>query len=742
MNNNIKRGAIIVLASVALFQSADVSAHSKRVEDLLSRMTVAEKVGQLNQLSGWGYAPGMTAMIRAGQVSSLLNEVDPVVVNKLQKVAVDSTRLGIPLIFARDVIHGFKTMFPIPLGQAATWDAETVRQGAAIAADEASSAGVRWTFSPMVDIARDARWGRIAEGFGEDPYLTSLLGVAMVKGYQGDDLSRPNTMAACTKHFAGYGYGEGGRDYNSAYIAPGVLEDVILPPFEACAKAGSATFMNSFNEINGIPANASHYLLKDKLRKAWNYDGMVVSDWNSAMQMVPQGYARDLRDAARIAALAGMDMDMESHAYIGNLQDLVEKGEVSMAVLDSLTANVLTLKERLGLFDNPYVDLGKANRYYAPESLKAARQAAAMSAILLKNDGVLPLKARPGRIAVAGPMADAKHDQNGTWSFDMEKERTVTPLASLRERYGKKNVIDARGLEFSRDKERAHIDRAVAAAADADIILYFAGEEAVLSGEAHCRTDLTLPGAQAAELQALKALDKPVVVVVMAGRPLEISEQNDLADAIVYYFHPGTMGGPAIVDVLSGDFNPQGHLPVCLPRTSGQMPLYYAQTNTGRPASEIVLIDDIPLEAGQTSTGCTSFYLDAGNTPLYPFGYGLSYTEFDFSPVRLSSATMDREGNITATCTVTNKGDREGTTIAQLYVGDKVASLVQPVKVMKNFEKIILKPGESRDVNFTITADNLMFTDRNMNRVVEPGEFNVWIASDSQTGKPVTFNLN
>ena len=735
----------ILLSSFLLAAGLSVispqGAASARVDSLLSKMTLEEKIGQLNQLSGFGYKPEMTAKIRRGEVGSLLNEVDPETVNRLQKVAVDSTRLGIPLVFARDVIHGFRTIFPIPLGQAATWNPETVRRGAEIAAREASSAGVRWTFSPMVDIARDARWGRIAEGFGEDPYLASVLGVAMVKGYQGDDLSKPGTMAACTKHFAGYGYAEGGRDYNTTWLPDQLLYDVVLPPFKACADAGSATFMCSFNDINGIPSSGNKHLITDILRDDWKWDGLMVSDWGSIQQMIPHRFVKDLRDAGSLGANAGVDVDMESYSYINHLKDLVESGEVSMETVDAMTRRVLDLKERLGLFDNPYVDMGTASRFYEPEYLAAAKDAVTEGAILLKNDGILPLKANPGKIAISGPMADAQHDQNGTWCFDLDKTRTVTPMTSLREKYGDKAIIDARGLSFSRERNAKAIKTAAKKAGKADVILYFAGEEAVLSGEAHCRTDLRLPGDQEAEIAALKATGKPLVVVIMAGRPLEIKEPQRQADAILYMFHPGTMGGPAIAEMLSGEAVPGGRLPVCLPKASAQMPLYYARKTTGRPAEGMVLIDDIPLEAGQTSTGCTSFYMDCGDGPLYPFGYGLSYTTFEYGVPVLSSSKMAADGSITVSCTVKNTGSVTATEVPQLYIGDLVASYVRPERELKGFEKVTLAPGEEKTVKFTITADMLKYHDANLREVAEPGDFEVRIAPHSQTGSPVIFTL-
>lgn len=747
--NNIKltiAAALAISGLSPLMAASNKSAREAEIEknvwQLISQMTIEEKIGQLNQLSGYGYAPQMTGMIRSGMVGSLLNEVDPVIVNRLQKVAVDSTRLHIPLIFARDVIHGYKTIFPIPLGQAATWDAEIVEKGARISAKEASSAGVRWTFSPMLDVARDARWGRIAEGFGEDTYLTSLLGAAMIKGYQGDDLSDPSSMAACAKHFAAYGAAESGRDYNTTWVPEQLLRDVYLPPFKSAVDAGAETFMCSFNDINGVPSSGNKYLLKDILRDEWGFNGLMVSDWGSIQQMIPHGYSADLRQAAYQAANAGVDMDMEGYAYITHLKNLVETGEVSVATVDSLVANVLRTKYRLGLFDNPYVEESSMNIYYEPESLEAAKKCAQEAAVLLKNNGILPIdKKEVKKIAVIGPMADAKHDQNGTWCFDLEKERTITPLASLTEMYGKKNIIYSPGLDYSRSKSKEKFAEAVDAASKSDLVLYFCGEEAVLSGEAHSRADISLPGAQKELLRELKSTGKPVVMIVMAGRPLTLPEENTLADAILFNFHPGTMGGPAIASLLSGEVSPSGRLPVSFPYMSGQLPLYYNRKNTGRPAEGITLIDDIELEAGQTSTGCTSFYLDAGDGALFPFGYGLTYSAFSYSDPEISEPEIATDGTITATCTITNTGNREATEVAQLYIRDLVGSYIRPVRELKGFNRLSLKPGESKTVTFTLPASELAFYGADGKSAVEPGDFHLWIAPDSQSGTPVKFTV-
>lgn len=711
-----------------------------RVASLLAQMTLEEKVGQLDQLTGEGLSPNILARVRSGQVGSLLNEVDPVIVNALQHEAVENSRLHIPLIFARDVIHGFKTMFPIPLGQAASWNPRLVEQASAIAADEASSVGIRWTFSPMVDIARDARWGRIAEGYGEDPYLTSVMGVATVRGYQGSDLSNPNTMAACVKHFCGYGVSEGGRDYNTTWIPTPLLRDVYLPPFKAGADAGAATFMCSFNDINGVPSSGNKFLLRDVLRNEWNWTGAMVSDWNSVGEMIAHGFAADNRHAAELGANAGVDIDMMSHSYTGHLADLVREGKVSMEVLDDMVRNTLRLKFRLGLFDNPYIDLDNASRFYNFSSLDAACRAAEESAVLLTNNGVLPLAKSVKKILVTGPMADAPHDQSGTWSFDMEKEHTITPLTSLRKIYGEENVIYIPTLTYSRDRNTDQFAKARKAAARADVVLFFGGEEAVLSGEAHSRADISLPGAQTDLLRELKQSGKPVVAVIMAGRPLTLPAEKEMCDAILFSFHPGTMGGPALANIISGAVAPGGKLPVSFPRMVGQVPIYYSHKNTGRPTESMMLIDDIPLEAPQTSTGCTSFWLDAGLDPLFPFGYGLSYTSFEYSEPVLSATEMGTDGSLTVSCTVRNVGSVEGSDVAQLYVRDLVGSLARPVKELKGFEKFSLRPGESRTITFTLAADDLAFHQLDGERVIEPGDFHLWVDNSSDCKKqPVKF---
>lgn len=714
----------------------------QKIDQLVSQMTLKEKVGQMNQLTGAGLSSNMKAAVKAGTVGTILNELDVNTINELQRIAVEESRLHIPLVIARDVIHGFKTIFPIPLGQAATWNPAIAEAGARVAAEECSSTGIRWTFAPMIDIARDPRWGRIAESCGEDPYLSSVMGVAMVKGFQGDDLSKPSSVAACAKHFAGYGATESGKDYNTTWIPEMQLRDVYLPSFEAVAKNGCATFMCSFNDINGVPSSGNQYLNNQILRNEWGFDGVLVSDWGSIEQMISHGFCADKKEAAMKAANASVDIDMMGHCYSSQLEKLVESGAVSEKTIDDAVRNILRLKFRLGLFDNPYTPVLEKKPYYAAASLAKAKQAAAEGAVLLKNSGILPLVSGDVKtIAVVGPMADAGAEQVGTWCFDAEPEHSVTPINALRDMYGSKvKIVYEPGLTYSRDKSDEGIKKAVKAAKKADVVVAFVGEEAILSGEARCRADINLPGKQTELIKALKATGKPVVMVVMAGRPLTITEENELADAILYTFHGGTMAGPALADLLFGEIVPSGKLPVTFPRMVGQVPIYYAHKNTGRPARGITLIDDIEIGAKQSSIGFTSYHLDAGDKPLFPFGYGLSYTTFDYGDVKISSNEMTPDGSITVTCDVTNSGKRDGQEVVQLYIRDKVASLIRPVRELKGFQKVALRPGETKTVTFTLSPPDLAYWQDAKTHKAEAGEFQVWVSPDSQSGRPATFN--
>ena len=706
-----------------------------RVEELLQQMTLEEKIGQMNQVSG---GLQFKDEIAKGNVGSILNVVDPVEINAVQRVAVEESRLGIPILVSRDVIHGFRTIFPIPIGLASTFNTDIVEQGARIAAIEATASGVRWTFSPMLDIARDPRWGRVAEGSGEDPYLDSQMGVAMVKGYQGEDLSDPTCMAACIKHFVGYGAAEGGRDYNTTMISERALRNVYFPAFKACVEAGALTLMTSFNDVDGLPSTGNDWLLRDILREEWGFDGMVVTDWNSSGEMVAHGFAEDLKDATRISINAGVDMDMMSFGYVQYVKALVEEGKLSEATIDNAVRNILRLKFRLGLFENPYVDESLARQVaYAPEHLAAAKQAAVESAILIQNNNnVLPLK-DVKTILVTGPLADAPYEQLGTWAFDGEAEHTVTPLTALRKQY---DVIYEPALDYSRDCDMSKFGAAFEAAKRAEAVVVFVGEEAILSGEAHSLSQLNLQGAQSELIAKMRSTGKPVVVVVIAGRPMTIERDLENCDAMLYSFHPGTMGGEALADLISGRAVPSGKLPMTFLRDAGQAPFYYNHPMTGRPNNGTeTLLNDIPVRAGQTSLGCTSYYLDTGYGPLFPFGYGLSYTTFEYSNVTIDKVEYAEGETIVVEYDLKNSGEYDATEVAQLYVRDLVGSVVRPVKELKRFERVTLKAGESKHCRFELPVADLAYWNRDMEYVVEEGKFQLWVAGDSASGSALDF---
>lgn len=719
------------------------AAIENKVDSLLNQMTLEEKLGQMNQLSPWDFEE-LAARIRKGEVGSILNVVNPEEINKIQKIAVEESRLGIPILVARDVIHGYKTIFPIPLGQAATFNPEIAEQGARVAAIEASADGIRWTFAPMIDVSRDPRWGRIAESCGEDPYLNAIMGTAMIKGYQGDSLNDPTAIAACAKHFVAYGAAEGGRDYNSTFIPERVLRNVYLPPFKAAVDAGCATFMTSFNDNDGVPSTANSFILKDVLRKEWKYDGMVVTDWDSAIELISHGFCIDEKDAAEKSVNAGVDMEMVSETFIQNLKQSIAENKVSMETIDNAVRNILRLKFRLGLFDNPYIVTPQSVKY-TEKHLQAAKTAAEQSIILLKNENqALPFTDKVKTLAIIGPMADAPYEQMGTWVFDGEKEHTQTPLTAIKEMYGNKvKVIFEKGLGYSRDKNTTGIARAVSAARQADAVAVFVGEESILSGEAHSLANLNLQGVQSQLIKELAATGKPVVTIIMAGRQLAIADEVKVSDAVLYSFHPGTMGGPAIADILFGKVNPSGKTPVTFPRMSGQVPIYYAQHNTGRPANPTeMLIDEIPVEAGQTSVGCRSFYLDAGNSPLFPFGYGLSYTTFEYSNLSLASDKLTAQDTLSISFTLKNTGKYDGTEVVQLYVQDKVGSVTRPVKELKRFQRITLKAGESTQVSLSLPVSELAFWGYDMNYTVEPGDFRLWVGTSSAEGLVKDFSVS
>jgi beta-glucosidase len=716
-------------------EEAIMGSAAERAQALLAEMTLAEKIGQLCQVNGGTH--GLREAIGEGRVGSVLNEVNLDEVNELQRIAVQDSRLGIPLLVGRDVIHGFKTIFPIPLGQAASWDPAAVQASAAIAAREAVTAGINWTFAPMIDITRDPRWGRIAESLGEDPHLCEVLGAAMVRGFQGDDLAEPASIAACAKHFAGYGAVESGLDYNTANIPENELRNVYLRPFKAAMDAGVATFMSSFSDLNGVPATGNEFLMKEILREEWGFGGMVVSDWDAIRELTVHGFTENDREAALAASRAGIDMEMASTLYAEHLPSLIEAGQVEEQQLDIMVCNILRLKFQLGLFENPHTDPGRFPAPINSAHLHAARELARKSCVLLKNDNnVLPLSRESLQsIAVIGPLADDGYEQLGTWVFDGESHHSQTCLQALYEQAGDGVAIHwSQGMESSRCRKGEGFQDAVENAEKSDVVVMFMGEESILSGEAHCRAEIDLPGQQEQLIEAVAATGKPLVLVVMAGRPLTLGKVIDKVSAVLYAWHPGTMGGPAIVDLLFGVESPSGKLPVSFPRVVGQVPIYYSKKNTGRPPSHdsITHIDHIDGKAEQTSLGMSAFHLDAGFTPLFPFGFGLSYTHFEYSDLSISLDAVALGGALDVSATLHNRGQVAAEEVVQLYTRDLVGSVTRPVRELKAFRRVRLEPGESRVVSFTLHTDDLAFYDRKMELVTEPGRFHLWIGGSSE----------
>lgn len=733
-------------ANVPLYKDSSQPIEA-RVADLLGRMTLDEKIGQTNQRSvaaGMQDLGGWIPQFKQGQIGSIMNVSSAEVADSLQRLMLNDTRLGIPLIIARDVIHGYKTIFPIPLGQAASFNPDLARKGARIAAIEASADGIRWTFAPMLDIARDARWGRIAESCGEDTYLAGLMGRAMVEGFQGGLAGDPTSLAACAKHFVAYGAAEGGRDYNSTYIPERLLRQIYLPPFRQAVDAGALTVMASFNENDGLPVSANRHLLTDILRGEWGFPGFVVSDCFAVRELMVHGVAEDEADASRIGMNAGLDMEMESGHYLQHMRRLIETGKVSEAQLDSAVSAILYTKFALGLFDDPFVHTPQSVKY-APEHLDAAKQAALQSAILLKNDNVLPLDPkRHKRVLLTGPLADARYDQLGTWIFDGEKEHTVTLRQGL-DSICRKNGMEldyVESLKYTRHDNPQGIETAEKSALQADVIVVAVGEEAIFSGEGHCMASLNLVGRQSELVKRLAATGKPVVMVVMAGRPLTIKQEIDSADAVLYAFHPGTMGGPALAELLTGVVSPSGKTPVTFPLVAGQEPIYYNHTNTGRPANGTEIgLEGIPEDAGNTFLGCTSYYLDAGHKPMFPFGYGLSYGKFEYSDLQLSSDTYPADGIIKATVTLTNSGDMEATEVVQLYVRDHVATVARPVKELKRFARVTLGKGESRTIEFELPVSELAYVGTDLRNRLDPGAFTLFVGGNSETCLSTPFSV-
>ncbi len=738
---------MVLICSLAIADNKNIE---DRVESLLSKMTLSEKIGQMTQVSGFvGEIPeSMSNQLREGRVGSVINETHPETSVEIQRIAMEESRLGIPPIMGRDVIHGFHTIFPIPLGQAATWDLELALQCARIAAEEAAVAGYHWTFAPMMDITHDPRWGRIAEGFGEDPVLASRFAAAIVQGLQGEDLSAPNTIAACAKHFVGYGAAEGGRDYNTTIIPEGILRDLYLPPFKAAVDAGVATVMASFNEINGIPSSGNPFILRQILHDEWGFKGFVVSDWQSMEEMISHGFCEDMKDVAQKSITAGVDMEMVSTAYADYLEELVLSGKVSEKLINQAAGNILRIKFKLGLFDKPFPYTIKLSDKPSKKALELAKQISMESVVLLKNDNrILPLTNEINSIAVIGPLADKPYEVFGTWSLDGRIEDTVTPLQAMKTYLADLDktvqLNYAQGLPFTRCKDKNGFEEAIAAVKKSDVILLFMGEEAILSGEGHSRAFLDLPGVQNDLIFELAKTGKPIVLIVMAGRPLTIGAVAEKSQAVLYAWHQGTMCGPALVDLIFGLKSPSGKLPVTFPKTVGQIPVYYNHKHTGRPPREgaFTLIDDIPVRAFQHTLGNTSHYLDIGYLPLYPFGYGLSYTEFEYKNLKISSQNRKVGKDIEISVDLSNTGMMAADEIVQLYVRDLVGSLTRPVRELKGFQRVRLESKEIKKVTFTLSTKNLGFYNSDMKYVVEPGKFNLWVGGDSQSGLMTEFEL-
>lgn len=707
-----------------------------KVDSVLKLMTLEEKIGQMVlYTSGWDVT-GPTLKsdyiddIRSGKCGNIFNAHTVEYVRKLQKIAVEESRLGIPLLFGYDVIHGHKTIFPISLGESASWDLQAIEKSARIAATEAAASGLNWTFAPMVDISVEPRWGRVSEGAGEDPFLGSQIAAARVRGFQGNDLADTTTVLACVKHFAAYGAPLAGRDYNTVDMSQRVFLDVYLPPYKAAIDAGALSVMSSFNEFDGVPATGNKYLLTDILRTQLGFKGFVVSDYTSVNEMVHHGIVPNEEEAALLAIKAGLDMDMQGEVYAKYLKGLIEKGLVDEKTIDQSVRRILKVKFKLGLFDDPYRYCNEAREkrtIYAPEHLEAAFDVAKRSMVLLKNENnVLPLK-KGEKIAVIGELAASKRDLLGSWKAAGDWNFMKSVLDELKEYNGEKNVLYAEGCKKMGD-DRTGFAQAIATARRADKIVMVIGEDAEWTGEAASRSNINVPGVQTELLEQLKLLNKPLVVVLMNGRPLVLTKENKLADAILEAWFPGTMGGKAITYVLYGEYNPSGKLTMTFPQNLGQVPIFYYEKNTGRP---IYLGND----------KYKSKYLDCPNDPLFPFGFGLSYTTFEYSDITLSTKELQQNGSIKATVVVTNTGKTDGEEVVQCYVRDLVGSVTRPVKELKGFEKIFLKAGESKKVSFTITPDLLAFHRLDMTYGTEPGDFKLFIGGNSRDVKETSFKL-
>ena len=737
----MKRIILFAFLSVLLFAScrgrreSDLKDVDPRVDSLIRIMTLDEKIGQMVlftsdwDVTGPTIREGYLDDIRSGRCGNIFNAYTVDYIRELQRVAVEESRLGIPLMFGYDVVHGHKTIFPIPLGESCSWDLDLIRRSASAAAAEAAASGLNWTFAPMVDISVDPRWGRVSEGAGEDPYLGSLIAAARVKGFQGENLANPLTVLACVKHFAAYGAPFGGRDYNTVDMSERQFREFYMPPYKAGVDAGALSVMTAFNEYDGVPATGNPYLLKDLLKGEWNFQGFVVTDYTSINEMVHHGYARDEAEAGVKAVNAGVDMDLQGEVYFSYLRGLVDSGFVREKTIDNAVRRILNVKAKLGLFDDPYLycDRARENQMVSNPEIKAlSRDAARRSMVLLKNEGCLPFD-RGDRIAVIGELAASRRDLLGSWKAAGEWDDMNSILDAVRAYNGAANVIYAEGCRKI-GSDRSGFGEAMDAVAQADKVLMVIGEDWDWSGEAASRTDIGVPGIQSELLKMIASAGKPVAVVLLNGRPLVLEEESKAADAILEAWYPGTMGAEAVTDIVFGQYNPSGKLTMTFPRSVGQIPIFYYEKNTGRP---IYLPND----------KYKSKYLDSPNEPLYPFGYGLSYTDFKYSNLILSSPKMKKGHTIDATVTVTNIGSRTGEETVQLYIRDLIGSVTRPVKQLKGFQKLVLAPGESRTVTFTIDDEMLSFWRHDMTFGIEDGDFKVMVGGSSSDLLQTSFSL-
>ncbi|AUP79766.1 beta-glucosidase BglX [Flavivirga eckloniae] len=728
-----------------------------KVDSLLKIMTLKEKIGQMNQYNGFwdvtGPAPtrGGDAEkkyndLKNGLVGSMLTVRGVKEVRAVQKIVVEESRLGIPLIIGFDVVHGYKTLSPIPLAEAASWDLEAIKKSAQVAATEASASGINWTFAPMVDISRDPRWGRVMEGAGEDPFLGSKIAKARVEGFQGTDLSASNTIAACAKHFAGYGFSEAGKEYNTVDIGTSTLHNIVLPPFKAAVDSDVKTIMNSFNDLNGVPATGNAYLQRDILKGKWGFEGFVVSDWASIKELVVWGYAKNNKDAAKLAVLAGSDLDMESHIYVSELENLVNEGHVDEKIIDDAVQRILTVKYELGLFDDPYRYCDETREKEVINSQanhEAVLDVAKKSIVLLKNENqILPLKKEGQTIALIGALAEEKNSPLGSWRIASKDSTAVSVLEGMQQ-YTGNNLIYKKGADVSvgstsfinevkiNTKDKSGFKEAIKAAKKADVVVMVLGEHGFQSGEARSRTDIGLPGVQQELLEAIHKVNKQIVLVLNNGRPLTINWASENIPAIVEAWQLGSQTGHAVAQVLYGDYNPSGKLPMTFPRNIGQIPIYYNHKNTGRPENE----------SGTPDFVFWTHYSDVENTPLYPFGYGLSYTSFEYKNLNLNKQSFQINEDVHVSVDITNTGDLKGKEVVQLYIRDLVASVTRPVRELKGFELVELEAGETKTVNFTLNKNLLGFYDNNGNFIVEPGDFKVFVGGSSYADLSKSFKV-